>query len=572
MKKILSVIVCVILVLSLAACAQTSQNIANQNTANQNIAAQNVESQNDNNQNNSENAANSSENIAQNEEKNAGNAASILSYLGLDFEKETVRVKSTAEVAVLQGSWHDMGYQYAQQASESVRYLIGSQLSGAVAGLGSYEAVYANVPEYEKMLKDAFPTYLDFVKGVFDGLSDQGYAIAYNDVLVGFMSITADTTGSYCMAVSAWGEATEDGKTYAAMHSDSSHQAVYTQPVIVAYPEDGHAFISAVGFTNAYLNDAGLVCMITMGYGMADGDNAPGLPICIGALYNAAYASTSDEAVQNHIDKCRVGSGEIAHYTDEKGNGAILETTAAHYAVRKSGDKDEKDYLLQSNDWESDEMQSSLPIGVFPDNMYRYDTAKKYIDENIGKITMDTLRNALSQTSYYDAESGEMVYNWSEDPDESCFSPENKDPKYGCVMRRVMDLENRTMYIMMGSEDTLISKVPGSTGTFAKITLGETPEATMGSCINAARKQVWYAARDLDGHREKDEDISSMMTVLDDAREAVFTALNYQVVEGASIDTNEKLSMCAKSMTYSVKAQCLAKTLRDGDIADVIDK
>ena len=500
---------------------------------------------------------------------NAGSAESILDYLGLDPGKKTIRVKSTAEAAVLRGSWHEMGVQYAMQASEPIRYLIGSQLRNAVAGLGSWEAVYKELPVYRKMVEDVFPAYLEFVDGVYEGLRKQGFSIAYEDVLNGFLSLSVPTGNADCMAVSAWGEATSDHRMYAAMHSDSSHQAVYTQPMIVAYPENGHAFISAVGFTNAYINDAGLICMGTYGFGMAEGDMAAGLPICIGILYNAAFASDAEEALKTHIGHFRVGSGEIIHYADVKGKAVILETTAGHYAVRRSGEHGEKNYLLQSNDWETEEMQTSNPVGAVMNNLYRYDTARRYIDERIGNLTMDVLREAISQLSYYDRETDSLVYEWSDDPEKRCFSPENKDTLYGCVMRRVMDAEKRTMYLLMGSQDILASKVPASTGTYAKMSLLKSPEETVAAALDEARQQVWNAARDLDKRRKNQEDIHPYMADFDAARDAVYEALNYQVLEGASVNPEEQLSLCAKSLSASMKAQCIARKLRLGDISKI---
>ena len=100
---------------------------------------------------------------------------------------------------------------------------------------------------------------------------------------------------------------------------------------------------------------------------------------------------------------------------------------------------------------------------------------------------MDTLREALSTTYWYDAASDAWNYTWTLDPDESCFSPENKDIKYGCVMRRVMDIEARTMYLLMGSEYTLISKVPGSLGSYAKLALGASLAADADAALTEAR-------------------------------------------------------------------------------------
>lgn len=540
-KKALAALLCAAMVLGLAACGGTAQSSGTP----------------------AANAGNESKTT------NLLSADSAMDYFGFDFGQETVKIPNTVEVAVLKGSWYEMGMQYAEQASLPVRYLIASQINNAIASWGSLEAVYNAMPEYEAMLKEAFPTYLDFVQGVTDGLNKQGYDIAYLDVLVGYTSL--GPAPKACMATSAWGEATADGRTYAAMHSDSTHQAVYTQPAILAYPDDGNAFLSALGFTNAYVNDKGLVSMITFGYGMGEGDMTDGLPICIGALYNAAYADNVDTAVQNHIDKLRVGSGEICHYADKSGNGAILETTAAHYAVRRAGDFGENDYLVQSNGWLTDEMQSSAP--VFPDNVRRYDSVKKVFDDNLGQIDLDVMREALSNTAYWVAEKEEWVYEWilGGEEDESASSPENKDPKYGCVVRRLMDAENGIMYVLMGSEDTLISKVPGSLGTYSKLQVTEDPSASLNEALDEARNQLWYAARDLTAARTAGEDISAREELIDVAREAIFEAMNYQIAAGVS-NGDESLSMIAKGISAAAKAQGYAKAAQSGDVAEIMDK
>ena len=497
------------------------------------------------------------------EAENALTCSGIMEYLGLDFGGGSMRIPETARFAVLRGSWYDMGTQYAAQASESIRYYTASQLSNAIASWGSLESVYEALPEYEQLIRDVFPAYLDFVRGISDGLTAQGFAIDYRDILICYT--TLGPAPQACMAVSAWGEATADGRTYAAIHSDSSHQAVYTQPAIIAYPDDGNAFMSIVGFTNAYINDKGLACMGTMGYGFADGDTAPGLPIGSNLLYNAAYASTAEEALENHIEKLRAGSGEIIHYADEGGNAVILETTAGHYAVRRSGDNGERDWLLQSNGWLTDEMQSSSP--ELPDNTYRYNSAKHYLESRVGGIVPDVLREALSQASYYDASSGKEVYGWTLDPDEACFSPENKDIKYGCAMRRVIDLSARSVYILMGSEFDLISKVPGSLGTYCRVDLTEEPSRIAAQALDEARIQVWLAARDIEAARESGEDVTQRLERLDIAREAVFTALNFQTAAGASPSETETLSLLAGSLTASARAQCYARAAQSGDTA-----
>lgn len=494
---------------------------------------------------------------------------SIMEYLGIDLSDGSISIPNTCEMAVLQGTWSEMGKQYAAQASEQIRYYIASQMSADIASWGDIETVYAALPEYEAMIDEVFPAYLEFVQGVTDGLNEQNYNISYDDVLIAF--VTLGPAEDACMAVSAWGSATADGLPYAAIHSDSSHAAVYALPAILAYPDDGNAFMSAVGFSNAYINEKGLVCMETMGYGFGADDNAAGLPACIAMLYNAAYADDAETALQNHQDKLRCGSGEIAQYIDIDGNAGILETTAANFAVRKSGENGETDYLIQANGWLTESMAESSGPDL-PDNPVRYASAEEILKQNLGSLTIDDLRNSLSQTSWYDTENEEWVSTWSTDPDESLYSPENKDPKYGCAMRRVFDITNLTMYVLMGSENTLVSKVPESLGTYCAITLSDSPATTANLSLTESRSQIWYAARDISNDQEAGEDVAARIEYLDIAREAAYLALNYQTLAGAASDTTEQLTLYANSISASNKAQCYAKAAQSGDIADIIDK
>lgn len=368
---------------------------------------------------------------------NAANTESIAEYL--DFNPETTYLHNYCYMAILKGTWYEMGTQYAKQCPDAIKRNIADKLGANLTNWGSIESMYEVIDEYEAML-DFFPGYIDFCHGIADGLG-----IAYEDVFISM--ITLGVPDDACAAASAWGDATGNGEVYAAIHSDSPHQPNYFHPGIIMYPDDGNAFISYTGFTNAYMNEKGLCCMFTYGFGLAEGDIKKGLPICIGGLYNAVYSNTAAEAVDKHIKLCRVGSGEIAHYVDSSGDAYVLETTARHYAVRKSGDNGEIDYLLQSNSYLTEEMQ--LSGGNTDDNIYRYDSIDQYLKENFGSITIDVLRNALSNTSYYNKVTDEWIYEWDLTTGE--WSPERKATRSGCAMRRVFNLSRLTSYILISS-------------------------------------------------------------------------------------------------------------------------
>ena len=511
---------------------------------------------------------------------NAGNCTSIAEYLQLDFDDKTVRIQNSCPVAVLKGSWKHMGRQYAAQAHRPIRYHIASQLGMALAMYKSYEAAYAVLPEYEAMLQEVFPEYLQFVRGMQEGLAEAGFDIAYEDVLIGYISLAKPDPQEACAAGTVWQKDGEGkvSQVWAGIHSDSPYVSNYAHPAVLAYPDGAHAFISFTGFTNGYLNDAGLVCMSTAGSAAGPGDIRKGLPICISLLYNAAFSVNAEQAAARSVEKLRVGSGEICHFSDAQGGAVILETTAAHYALRRSGDFEEGNFLIQSNSYLTAEMQSSG--GQDPRNVYRYDSIFRYLKERGEILDLDVLREALSNTSYYDKERDAWICEWKRAT--GVWSPERKDTVRGPAMRRMFEPASLTAWILMGAEDPLISKLPQATGAYGRIRLLDSPARTAAEALEQARICLWYAARDMDlardirerglmpgqlGGRELPQ---ARMAHLDAAREEIYRAVNWQTLAGAAACEQEQLALLGKSITASLAAQCHAKAAQSGDPARLL--
>lgn len=482
----------------------------------------------------------------------ADSASRIDEYL--DFDTAEVMLDNYCSVALLRGSWHDMGVQYAQQFPDEIKRFVAGKLAGYIGTWGSMDAVYEVLPQYTEML-DFFPGYLDFTYGMAEELG-----LTQEDALAAMLTLAPPEFS--CMATSAWGDATFDGNTYSVMHSDSSHEPIYYLPAIIAYPDDGNAFISATGFSNCYLNEKGLVSMTTMGYGFLETDTAPGLPACFGALYTSVYTDTAAQAKDAYIEHCLPGSAEITQFSDVSGDGYVVEATAGHYDVRTAGDFGETDYLIQANGWKTEEMQQSLP-GDLPDNITRYDSVEYVFQNNLGKLDMDTMRSALAQTSYYDKATGQWIYSWNLENDESYNSPENKDLKYGCAIRRAMDPSTLTMHIMMGSEYDLVSKVPYALGSYCSITLNEDIASMVRMSEYNARLQIWYAAQDIEAARNSGKDVSERMEYFNIARQAIYEACSFRDLGALGADENEQLEHYAESLSLFNKVMTYARAAQE---------
>lgn len=201
-------------------------------------------------------------------------------------------------------------------------------------------------------------------------------------------------------------------------------------------------------------------------------------------------------------------------------------------------------------------MESTGPD--LPDNLPRYISAEKIIKRYFGTITLEHLKKALSNKKWFDQDNEVWNSKWSEDPDIQMFSPENKHPKYGCCMRRAFDLENKTIYLMMGSQDTIISKVPGSLGTYCKVELKEDPMMIAVASVEEGQRQIWLAAKYISQTGIMDERIQKYF---DQARTAIYSAINHYNFANAAQNTKDRLSLVGKAISKANEAQCYAQAV-----------
>lgn len=189
------------------------------------------------------------------------------------FREDVPLVPAICPVVVLQGSHRDMGRQYAKQVID----IYGPWIFAQTANRRFSDAEAREIPRWETELRTHMPEMLDFARGWADGATAAGLAMSYEQVLsiftgtrppadaprpLGFAFADGNgdaTTQAYfgvgnldaakkgepvpddmCSGICAWGDATADGILVAGSSSD--HDCTY-QATIVAFPDNGHAFI-----------------------------------------------------------------------------------------------------------------------------------------------------------------------------------------------------------------------------------------------------------------------------------------------------------------------------------------
>ena len=482
------------------------------------------------------------------------------------------------EVIFLSGTPEEMGKQYGEQAVDSLARVVTYKKAMAIEQIGSIEEVYEALDEYIALYEKNIPEVVEMWKGMAETSG-----IEYNDILIANTQFFNNPHRN-CSTISMWGEATADGRTIAGANYDLTLEPYMYEPAVVAYPKDGYSFIAGSGLIGGtYLNDQGLMIMGSQGQDYQEEDLGMGVAPKVGLLQIAMTCKNADEAKELYIKKVAPGSGENLHVIDKDKKNYIVEHTAAKDSVRTSGDFDENNYMIATNTFLTEKMQSSIYQGddFWDDSMPRYWTEQKILEDNMGSNTIDTLNDALGSTSYYVDEDwmtdvwenekyvgykkmGNGVWvedNWDlTDSYTGFWTPENREVATECITRTVAVPEDLTMYVMAGCRDTYASTLPEATGNFWKLTLAKNPKNTVSTVEDAAQIQIWLGSRDTEKAGGADADREKDLTT---AKKALYKGMNYKNMAGCETDKAKRMEYYSKAATAYCKAYCYGQLAQD---------
>ena len=481
---------------------------------------------------------------------------------------------NTKEIVFLSGNYEEMGKQYGVQAKESLARVVTHKKAAAARQFGDINKAYEELKEYEAIYEKNIPNVVAMWKGMAETSG-----IKYEDILIANTQFYAKPEKN-CSTISMWGNTTKGGKLICGTNYDLTLGPYTYEPVVVAYPEDSNAFIAASGLIGgSYMNNKGLVVMGSQGQDAQEEDLGKAVAPKAGLLEIIMTCDNAVEAKDMYINEVAPGSGENLHVVDLEGNNFIVEHTMAKNSVRSSGDFNENDYLLATNGFLTDEMKDSLYSGeeYWDDDLPRYWTEEKIIQDANGKATVDTLGDALGCTSYYiDDQYMEDVWekgitlgykkiengiwvedNWDISEDYTGFwTPENREVATKCVTRTIAVPEDMTMYVMQGCRDTYVSDITDATGNFWKITLENDIESALLEAQGYAQKQIWLGGRDT----EKIAGDKSVRTEnLNTAKQSIYEGMTYFDMAGCENDSEQKIVYFSKAATAFGKAQCYAQ-------------
>ena len=196
-------------------------------------------------------------------------------------------------VVVVYGSNYQMGYQYGIQVADLIYQNLALFKSKLIQTYGE-ETVYKDVQVWAYYLEKYDPYLKDWLMGIQAGCKEKGYDISYLDLVAltcypaemwcrpdtpypeevvmedktftSTQNIAIPKNYYSCTALAASGPATKDGKPVVAI-TKMVPREVMQSLILVAFPEDGYAFIAnpyaGAVVQNSGMNIAGFAWVLT---------------------------------------------------------------------------------------------------------------------------------------------------------------------------------------------------------------------------------------------------------------------------------------------------------------------
>ncbi len=321
----------------------------------------------------------------------------------MTFSKEELMRQDIIPVIFVRGSNYDMGYQYGCQVAAGIAAVRDRFYSQVKVLLGDNAAIWSEMLKgFQYYIKAYTPEIIDEMIGIAAGARAAGFDISYTDILsinagvcaksamsptakmpspldqlppgdyhdkygieadgpIEFSRVDADSPGTSkgppdlagdCSRWAAWGSATKDSQLIC---GDSIDGFMGKQLNIIAFPDEGHPFISGVHMfgeltLHPLMNNKGLWVAGGNIDPPRDIDKDFGLPMTLALRHLAQFYDNAESAREKLLSIQHTG-GRVhnAMLVDTKGNAYIFELTAKLKTFRRPGDFSERDWIASPN-------------------------------------------------------------------------------------------------------------------------------------------------------------------------------------------------------------------------------
>ena len=411
---------------------------------------------------------------------------------------------------ILNGSPYEMGYQYALQVPEYIAIVRDAAWASALSGK-SYEEVLDSVQTSRTYISSELRhfDFMLFFQGVSDAMNVQGIPFTPEDLLViqSYGARKGPVPDEHCTTF-ALSDPHNRSSTFAGTNFDYYQVPANSYSVLLAlYPDTGISCVIPTGAgrlgSNAVVNDAGLVYLLTSSPADDTGDSGPGITGFLEIPYVGMTAKSVSEAETILLNITRAFALNRL-LVDHAGEMEVIEATRKKYAIRSPNSTDTHEYIIATNHYLDPAMNRSQvpwdPEQNYPSSYYRYLTAEKMIREYNQPVNSTFSQDILQSCNWWDGR------EWHRDDPYSKNTINRFRPDVGSLYSFIAAPGLHQVLVCLGNpgKPWWGTKAPGQTGTYVKMPVGKTPEFLVYQLKNDADARMWETVQDM-GHKSFEE-------------------------------------------------------------------
>jgi len=278
---------------------------------------------------------------------------------------------SIMPVVIVKGSAYEMGYQYGRQVGHYIEMVKDAEWVEAIKTMHSLQEIERELQAAEHYIKKYAPEEIEWMEGVADGATEDGYNVSFKDILIintrvhpptpfaNHPSSAEMTRQEDCSIWAAWGKTTSDGSLIC---GDSKDEAYSYQVLTVAFPDYGNAYMTTAraGEISQHfsMNNKGLFIGASGAPGERDTARDYGIPYPCTFSHLAQFSNNAKEA-KEALSSWNIYWYRGLNYTfaDTHRNAFVVELTAALKSIRVPGQFGERDFIFATNNFLNEEMK-----------------------------------------------------------------------------------------------------------------------------------------------------------------------------------------------------------------------
>ncbi|MBP1628652.1 MAG: Acyl-coenzyme A:6-aminopenicillanic acid acyl-transferase [Holophagaceae bacterium] len=484
------------------------------------------------------------------------------------------------QVVAVSGTNHEMGVQYANQASAAIIHNL-AIMKSKLYDIYTKDVVEKDMQVWDYYIKKHNPKLEDWMDGLQAGMKEKGYTVSHNDLMMimyypselwcrpsvpypaetGITNPTKPVASpSYqgyhsCNSFAAMGSLTPDGLPIHALDQMAGEE-MSNNIILLAFPTEGASWVSQTFAgrvnANAAMNSHGFAWSMT-----AIPTQSPSWGLGESYFHYLSQYVDSPAAAIAYLKSTPRGSAAGGFMLSDASSIQDFESCAEAYKLRVPGDEGETgSYLVQTNHLVDASLQQyNFPFEIGGTNA-RYDTVSQYLKEAAPQaVDWKWTKGIFASDNWYDLANATWHYN---EP----FNGNTSNDKTSCASSIFIPSE-KVAYLGTGTPGGI--GIPASvTGEYVKIQLSTDPKVVASKADADALAYFWEAAGALESAKNANPYLPEYLYAevkdqIDQSFAAYTAGIDRAGFAKLSSDPTQTITLWASALTYFAQAQLYAQ-------------